>query len=706
MMNTICGKMIFTWIGVVLTSTLALGSSVERTFERSAPPPDNWYGDDVYFGLHYDMHANAGDVNFGGALTTAYLTEILQLAKPDLLQTDTKGHEGLTSWHSQTPTASVAPGIAREMVKHWVGAAQTLGLPIQGHYSGIADMAAGKKFPEWSVLNANGDRISDKMCPLGPYVDELLIPQAIELGERGISTLWVDGEIWAVAPCYCERCATRFEREYGLAPPTSQDDENWTRWIGFTRSAFEEYVAHYATEIRRHHPNMRICSNWLHTFRHPGKPWVPTDYLSGDNLGTLSHPNNATNARFMATRDRPWEIVVWGFAYNEKSPWVMKSLDMLKQQTAPILALGGIATIYNQPKGHRDGRLVEWQMRMIGELADFVNARKEYCQNNEMLPNVAILHSEYDFYSQKSPNIWEYETRHIEGALAALLDNSMPSDILDEWALLDRISDFPLVVASTQENMSAAAVSALKAYVEQGGRLLVTGTGIYDTLGSEFLGVDSRGVEPVHSYHVPGGGKRVPLSSHGHQGPAWTESNILPWRAVQPTTARGIMPVTTTLFEEDSTDLYGATINKVGEGYVAYIPCDIMTYYYNSRYSVVRDFISEVLMEMRPPLVVDVSAPVAVETVLRQKDGVKYLHFINRASGLPVFEQTRMVEEVPRVGPITVEWPLPTAPAAVELLLDDANIEWEFVESNDPQEHGLLRVQIPTVHIHSILSVK
>ncbi len=147
-------------------------------------------------------------------------------------------------------------------------------------------------------------------------------------------------------------------------------------------------------------------------------------------------------------------------------------------------------------------------------------------------------------------------------------------------------------------------------------------------------------------------------------------------------------------------------INKVGEGYVAYIPCDIMTYYYNSRYAVVRDFISEVLMEMRPPVVVDMHAPVAVEPVLRQKDGVKYLHLINRDSGPPVFEQTRMVEEVPRVGPSTVEWPLADHPESVDLLLDGAPIEWEFTESADGQGRGLLRVQIPTVRIHSILSVK
>jgi len=676
------------------------GVAVAGSFDKTTVPRGNWYGDQVYFGYEYDMHAHTNDTDLGKHISVDYLVQQLTLAKVDLLQSDSKGHEGLVSWHSETPAASVAPGMVNEMIDYWVKAGNEMGIPCQAHYSGIFDQAAGEKFPEWNAVDAEGSPVEGKMCPRGPYVDELLIPQAKELIDRyGVSALWVDGEIWAVVPCYCDACIEAYRKQYGTEPHRSQDDSCWTQWIQFTRDGFQEYVAHYATEIHKHSPTTRVCSNWLHSFRNPGCPWVPTDYLSGDNLGTIAQPNNTCETRFLSTRERPWEIVVWGFYYNEKSPWIMKPLDLLKQQVASIIALGGSVNIYNQPKGHRDARIPDWQARRIGQVSDFVKARKEVCWHSDTIPNAVILHSENDFYAQKSANIWEYETSHLDGAAQVLLDNSIATDLMDEWALLKQIEKFPLVVAPSQESMSPEAVEALKTYVRNGGKLLVTGPEVYDTLGTEFLGVTDAGIAAEHSYHLPAGEERFPLSSFGHQGGAWTEVPVFPWRNVKPTTARGIAPVTTTLFDEDQTPYFGATINQVGQGAVAYIPFDIMSYYYNNRYAPVRKFIDDVIAALNPDLPVEIQAPVAVEPILREKDGKTYVHLINRASGIPVFENVRGADEIPAVGPVSITIKLAERPASVRLLFEPTEISWDYAE-------GLLTVRVPSVQIHAVVEVK
>lgn len=688
-------------------SVSASSASVSATeFNKTELPESNWYGESVYFGYEYDMHANEDDTDLGKFISVDYLVNQLKLAKVDLLQSDSKGHEGLVSWDSQTPAASVAPGIVNEMIDYWTRAGKEMGIPVQAHYSGIWDQAAGKKFPGWNAVNAEGNPVEGKMCPRGPYVDELLIPQAKELIDRyGISALWVDGEIWAVTPCFCAICTKAYQEQYGSEPPKSQDDPDWTQWIGFTREGFHEYVAHYTAEIHKYSPETRVCSNWLHSFRDPGIPWVPTDYLSGDNLGTLAQPNNTSEARFLSTRERAWEIVVWGFYYNEEAPWIMKSLDMLKQHTASIIALGGSVNIYNQPKGHRDSRIPDWQARRIGELSDYIKARKDVSWHSETLPNAVILHSEHDFHAQKSANIWEYETSHLDGAVQVLLDNSIATDIMDEWALLKQIENFPLVVAPSQESMSATAVEALKNYVRNGGKLLVTGPEVYETLGAEFLGVVSRGIADPHSYHLPAGEVRFPLSSHGHQGGAWTEVPVLPWREVVPTTAHGIAPASTTLFAEDATPYFGATINQVGQGAVAYIPFDIMTYYNNSRYTPVRKFVEDVVKALHPAFPVEVQAPVAIEPILRTKNGKSYVHLINRASGLPVYENVRGSDDVPAVGPVSIRMELPERPLSVKLLFESAAIVWDYTEGMNG-EPGVLSVLIPTIQMHATLEIE
>lgn len=690
----------------ILGCAVLAGLCCAESFDKTTVPPGNWYGDHVYFGYEYDMHANPNDTDLGKYISVDYLVQQLSLAKVDLLQSDSKGHEGMVSWDSKTPAATIATnGIVHEMIDCWVKAGKEMGVPCQAHYSGIFDQAAGKKFPEWNVVNAEGKPVEGKMCPRGPYVDELLIPQAKELIDRyGVSALWVDGEIWAVEPCYCETCSSAYRQKYGTEPPTSQDDPDWQQWIGFTRDGFHEYIAHYATEVHKHGKGTRICSNWLHSFRNPGCPWVPTDYLSGDNLGTLAQPNNTCEARFLSTRERPWEIVVWGFYYNEKAPWIMKPLDLMKQGVASIIALGGNVNIYNQPKGHRDARIPTWQAERIGLVSDFVKARKEVCWHSATLPNAVVLHSEHDFYAQKSPNIWGYETSHLDGAVQAMLDNAVATDLMDEWALLKQLDRFPLVVAPSQEHMSSEAVETLKEYVRNGGRLLLTGPDTLDAFGAEFLGVTDQGIVAEHTYHLPGGGERFPLSSHGHQGGSWTETPIFPWRQVTPVAARGIAPVTTTLMDEDLVPFFGATINHVGKGAVAYIPFDVMTYYYNSRYTPVRKFIGEVIDELKPELAVKLQAPVAIEPILRTKNGKKYVHLINRASGLPVFENVRGSDEVPPVGPVVVEMKLSARPKSVQLVFEPAEVSWKFTETaNDGS--GLLQARISLVQLHAALEI-
>jgi len=680
-----------------------VASTVEAA---TAVPAGNWYGDDVYVGYAYDLHANKDDTEIGARMSVDYLVDQLSHVGADLLQTDSKGHEGVVSWYSETPGATVAPGIVQEIMPFWVAAGNELGIPVQAHYSGIFDEAAGKKFPEWTAVDANGERVVDKMCPRSEYVDKLLIPQAKELIDRyGISGFWVDGEIWAVVPCYCEDCASAYTEQSGLQPPTAQDAENWTDWIAFTRQSFYDYIGHYVDEIHKHNPEIRVCSNWLHSFRNPGRPSVHTDFLSGDNIGTITHPNTDCHARFFSTRQRHWEIMVWAFYYNEHAPWVLKPLSMIKEHMASTIALGGSINLYNQPKGHRDGRIPEHHVDRISQAVEFARERQAMSKDSVTVPNAVILHSEYDFYAQASPNIWEYPTQHIEGALAALLDGSIPTDIMDEWALLQELERFPLVIAPSQENMSSEAATALEAYVRNGGHLLLTGTGAFDVFDSDFLGIKNGGVTDKHPYHIPANGEPFPLSTYGHQGGAWTEVSVFPWQEFELVTAEGFGPVTTSLMKEDGNGLYGASIHRVGKGAVAYIPFDIATYYYNSRYSFVRDFFHEVIDELNPSMPIQIQAPVAVEPILRQKDGNQYLHLINRASGLPIFKNVLGGDDHMPSGPIAVTIPLDQPPKNVRLLFESGALDWSYRPKSE-NASGTLSILIPSVLHHLAIEIQ
>lgn len=669
--------------------------------------PSGWYGDQHYFGLHYDLHASAKDTDLGERADPETLIPLLKLADVDWVQTDCKGHPGYTSWYSQVSEASVSPGVMKDAMAGWRAATQQLDLKLHCHYSGILDGAAALQHPEWTVLDKDAKRIVHDpgmenhgvMAPLGPYVEQLLIPQMIELIDRyKVDGFWVDGEVWAVRTDYDERAVTAFRDATGIdQPPRDPADPNWNQWMAFTRQTFYDYVTRYCEAIHAHKPDVRICSNWLQTFRNPGEPKVPTDWVSGDNSPVFGLDASRYEARFISTRGKHWDIMLWSFYKLGEVPglpsaWAAKPVQMLQQEAAITLALGGAVQLYEHPTGLRNGQLVPWRMERFGEVAAYVKARRELCQHTETIAQVAVLHSEHHYYTN-SPIPFpdsDQQARPVKGSTYALLENHYGVDLLDEWAMLSSLDTFPLIVAAEQNRMSDEMVEALKAYVEHGGCLLVSGAAAYERFGAAFLGVQSTEVERECTYCISTG-------VDPYAAPVYSAD----WRRVVPTQARAFGKVgTSELLDERLIDAPAATINTVGRGKVAYVPFGIFDFFARAQYPLLRQFIGALTHALVGELPIRVTAPTCVDVVLRRKDSRTIVHFINRISGIPNHPGSGAVDEIPNVGPITLNMTLDREPGSVTLAFEDAPLHWTFQPNND-HNAGTLSVTLERLHIHA-----
>ncbi|MBP7869628.1 MAG: hypothetical protein KA031_02955, partial [Candidatus Hydrogenedentes bacterium] len=76
----------------------------------------NWH-EDAFFGLHYDLHPNAGDTELGRETTYEHIWEMLEKVQPDFVQYDCKGHPGYTGY--PTKVGSPSPGIVNDALKVW-----------------------------------------------------------------------------------------------------------------------------------------------------------------------------------------------------------------------------------------------------------------------------------------------------------------------------------------------------------------------------------------------------------------------------------------------------------------------------------------------------------------------------------------------------------------------------------------------------------
>jgi hypothetical protein len=667
----------------------------------------NWHGERFYFGLHYDLHANAGDTDLGTRCGEADLVPMLELMGPDFVQTDCKGHPGQTSWFSRVPDATVSPGVVKDAMEQWRAATRKLGMPLHCHYSGIWDKAAGEKHPEWCVqthegqaagapFGANaGKPTGEKMCPRSGYLENLLIPQMLELIDRyGVDGFWVDGDLWGVEPCYCERCRAAFSARTGIAtPPADEKDPHWPAWWNFTRESFEEYVTRYCDAVHAHKPGVLVCSNWLQTFKHPGEPKVPTDWISGDNAWVWGLDGSRCEARFLSTRGKPWDIMLWSFYCSHgmgrtDSPWTMKPAQMLQQEAAVLLSFGGNVQVYEAATGLRSGQLVPWRMQRLRAMGRFVKHRQALCQGGETIPQVAILHSEHHLRAKPSGRnlMWNVDVAPVQGAVFSALECSYGVDILDEWALLDRLDEFPLIVAPEQDRMSDAMAAALKRYVARGGRLMLTGAAVYERFGGEFLGVTAGRIEESKAYQAPAADGMVPVYS-------------ATWRLLECAGAKSLGELGTTSLTDDRLLPHpAATLHPVGRGSVLYVPCDLFRDFQHNRYPMTREFVRECLRPLAGRLPIIVRAPACIDVALRKQGRRLLIHFVNRGSGIPNQPANGAIDEIPPVGPIAVRIRCPKTPRRVRLAFESEEVEWAWAD-------GELRAVVHAVCIHAALVV-
>ena len=208
---------------------------------------DSRYGkwwENGFFGLHYDLHALAEDTRLGEELTHEHLREQLAKVKPDFVQCDCKGHPGYTSYPTKVGTAS--PGIIHDALRIHRDVTHELGIPLSVHYSGIRDAIAVELHPDWSALDPSGkpiamfpNRASGIVCPRGPYLEQLMIPQLIEIiDEYDVDGFWIDGDNWGVRDCYCPRCREEFSKRTGIKrAPEKREEAEWAEWRAFQRDS-------------------------------------------------------------------------------------------------------------------------------------------------------------------------------------------------------------------------------------------------------------------------------------------------------------------------------------------------------------------------------------------------------------------------------------------------------------------------------------
>lgn len=637
-----------------------------------------------FFGVHFDLHPNPGDKALGADVSEEMVRKFLTRVKPDFVQYDCKGHIGYLGYPDSKVGPSV-PHIVNDSLAIWRKVTREQGVALVIHFSGLFDITAIAKHPDYAAINADGQPDKNATSVFSPYVDQVMVPQLKEAGTKyDLDGAWVDGECWSAKLDYSPAALAAWKKETGFdEAPKNRNEPNWLEWKQFHRRHFERYVAHWVDAVHAACPKMQLASNWLYTTFVPRPVTVNVDYLSGDYDPLNSVDRGRVEARYLASTDKPWDLLAWGFVLGHAGMGHnCKSAVHLQQEAAVVLMQGGGFSIYYQPT--RSGYVADFITETAGQVADFCRRRQEVSFRTEAIPQVALLMSTaaIEDRSDKVGSTWG-TFEELNGMLHALLELHYSVDILAEHQIRGRLNQYPLIVVPDFDRFAQGMKEELLAYAEKGGRLLLTGEKC------------ARLFEPALGVKLEG---QPQESAAFLVSPSGMVSVNGVWQKVSLTTAEAVGRRYPSCDNRASGEI-AATVNKHGQGRVGAIFGPVGPRFLRQHHPYLREFIGRVAIEVWPQPDLAVDGPPCLDVSLRKTaQGHVVVHLLNRAN-VPTSTDYSLIDHVPPVGPVTVRLRCPGEPRRVEWIPGREVVRWSWTD-------GMLKATVPSVDVHGALLIK
>ncbi|OFX28932.1 MAG: hypothetical protein A2W90_14330 [Bacteroidetes bacterium GWF2_42_66] len=672
-------KAIFLMLAISLLNLGFIPSNQPETFKHDRKLRRS----ESYWGLHFDRHVEVGDKNLGATLTEEMVDSIINLARPDFIQVDCKGHPGICSYPTEVGKQAVSYDKDPLALIRKVTDAHNV--PLFMHYSGVQDKNYATLNPEEARFGPDGKPDGKNTSLWGPYVDKLLIPQIKELIEKyHVDGIWTDGECWSTHPDYQPAALKEFTAKAGVTViPRSKEDPNYKAFLEFNRQKFIAYLNHYVDELHRFSPDFQICSNWAFSSLMPEPVTVNLDFLSGDFT-----PKNAVNTaawqgRCLAGQGKPWDLMAWSFTGDWSTTNTMvtpKTALQLCQEAAGVISMGGGFQIY-----FRQNKDISFQRDGFGimkEVADFMLLRREFCKGMQPVPQIGLLYSTAG-WKNKVDVVYHGDTKSQEGILCALLDGQHAVEVLMTAQMKKRMNDFPVIVVPEWEVLEPEMITDLKDYVKNGGRLLVigaNGTRLFD----DILGVKE--VKPTE--------KREDGMGYDHRFVQVHNK----YRGI--TCLPGTEPIAGFYATTDFQYRNGTavTVSNYGKGMAAGIYADLGNTYQTNTSPVIRDILIDIMDRFFDGGMVKIEGSHKVHVVPGKIGDRLLVHLIN-TSGDHANPNVGCIDEIPALQNLKVSVVTDKKPKTVVLQPDGASVDFDFAD-------GMVHFIVPELKIHTVIEFK
>jgi hypothetical protein len=400
----------------------------------------------------------------------------------------------------------------RDLFGEQLAAAHRRGIRVIAYFSNMWDVAAAGAHPEWQlvpVASRAGEGRWPALCLRGGYRDYALTQVAEIAARYPIDGLWSD--ILTAGPCVCGECAAAFEERFGIPTPGSRADPGWIDLIHFWQDTLREYLAEQKEILTRVRPHAALIPNFYATTFVDAMSGLSAEHLDVADVGSsegytdwhgLGFPSFASAYVRAAVQDRPHEVLVSRFVHTWD--FTLRSTAQLRYEAFTVAAHGAAVSVDDQPSatGALDPRVYERLtpvFRRIEEREPWLRgvepvrwaavwAGQNARELDSLLggPDAPALGEQSAVFppSDAHPDPSDLVAA-VTGTYRALVESHLPVGLIDgRPSSLERLAHYSVVVLPDVLSVSADELAALRAFVEGGGGLVVTGpTGVRNRAG-------------------------------------------------------------------------------------------------------------------------------------------------------------------------------------------------------------------------------
>lgn len=621
---------------------------------------------------HFDFHSHK-DIRINHDPDVAGMADALAEAGVEEIITFAKCHTGFAYYPSRVGYPH--PRMIGDAFGDVVGACKARGLRVLAYISFGIDGEAGRRHPEWAQVSdpAVGPHLTEDhfiaTCPYTPYIDDFMLPMIAEiLDQYPVDGFFFD-TMGAMGICHCGFCQQEFQEAHGRAIPRDASDPDWGKYGAFRRERAWRVVGRVGQFILARDHALKVGFNWVGTSRYPERMPEGVTCLTCDYS---THGAQSLQASFHAAYGKTSELpcdVMYTIINAGWGDWAPRPLPGLEQTGVTIWAHG--CKPYLGDRLHPTNRLDPMSARAIDFMGDVQRrVARAWPDVKAVQPNeILIVTGPRDQYGADMQGFATDASAMVPlmGMHRLVLDAGYAMAIAPEDLLAGHLARAKVVILSENRAITAGTAQALRAFVEGGGRLLITGRlPEAEGAGLDWIGV-TRGEQPWQDHiYLPlwrRDPERSPVLVHGpfHRLTLHPDTEaVMP--AIQPYDCSAGMRFghATGPASFEPSDAPALTRRRVGKGEAWYLEAPLGSDYCAKANCWQAEWLRELLQRLLPRAAARVVSAGSVEIVPHVSPQATWAFLINHGGEqLASLQQTARTFAPPPPYPVTVELRVP-----------------------------------------------